>query len=145
MNLAMLMNTVMLTGYMFKSAEERFRLRSALGIQGGGASGGAGAGAAQQLQQQPQQQQMRQQQAAGAGGGALGAGGGVLGKQYAPGVQKSRVQVGSARARLGLACAYGFAWQGRGVACCHGGAQRRRLASSRCRRIQALCPPGCPA
>ena len=41
-NLAMLMNTVVLTGYMFKSAEERLRLRAALG---GGGEGGGGGGA----------------------------------------------------------------------------------------------------
>jgi len=95
--LAQLMNTVMLTGYMFKSAEERYRLRTALG--------GAGAGAAG-----PLLDAMQQQPGAGRGSSALAPssssssdGGGSSGRssslssildedQYAPGVQKSRVQ-----------------------------------------------------
>lgn len=108
-NMAMLMNTVMLTGYMLKSAAERFRLCSALGVDGS-SSGSGGA-----LQQQQQQQLGASSGLGAAPTGAVvgssgsspvvasssssssstsGAGGILDSEQYAPGVQKSRVQVG---------------------------------------------------
>jgi hypothetical protein len=93
--LAQLMNTVMLTGYMFKSAEERYRLRTALGDDTAGpvvdAQQQGQQGQGQQQQREQRQQQGQQQQAgAAAGGGGMAS---ILDEeQYAPGVQKSRVK-----------------------------------------------------
>ncbi|KAI8473137.1 MAG: hypothetical protein J3K34DRAFT_519159 [Monoraphidium minutum] len=101
-NLAMLMNTVMLTGYMFKSAEERFRLKAALGYAAGGGGTAAAAAARQQAGGQAAEGGggAPQWRAAGGGGGgdsgsvvAGGGSGGILDeRRYAPGVQKSRVE-----------------------------------------------------
>jgi hypothetical protein len=99
----MLMGSVMMTGYMFKGAEERLRLRNALGggsSSGGGGGGGmsggidGGAGAWRgDAPAVPGPARGAGQQQAG-GGGSGGGGGGVLDdRMYAPGVQKSRVQV----------------------------------------------------
>jgi hypothetical protein len=145
-NLAMLMNTVMLTGYMFKSAEERLRLRSALG----GGSGDALAAAPPQHQRPPaqaqaQQQQLQQQQhgtssrgasSSGSGSGASSSGSGSGGggssmssvldeEEYAPGVQKSRVQVGGA-GRVVWGCGSAGPRRSCRIAPCHPRPARRR-------------------
>lgn len=97
-NMAMLMNTVLLTGYMFKRADERCRLKTALGLGDSSTSTGSSTSSVVGSGSEAQQQQ----QWGSAGGGSAGSGGsgggkvdggGVLGEDtYAPGVQK-RVQV----------------------------------------------------
>ncbi|GBF88655.1 hypothetical protein Rsub_01554 [Raphidocelis subcapitata] len=107
-NLAMLMNTVMLTGYMFKSAADRYSLRSALGGSSGDGSSsddssdGGGAptgGTLQQLLPGSGRSGLGGGASRGGGSGSSSGSGGEVSAaslledgDYAPGVQKSRVQ-----------------------------------------------------
>lgn len=105
-NLAMLMNSVMLTGYMFKSAEERYRLRNALGggSLAGGRGGGGGLGGGSGGSALPATPAARQQQLRSGGNSSSGSGGNSSGRgrrrplRFRPALRPGRPPPGPAQA-----------------------------------------------
>lgn len=93
-NMSQLMLSVLMTGYMFRNAQYRLELRTALGSRGSAAAVGfadatlQGARASYSSQSNSNSSGMQRSQSAPLQGTALDE------DTYAPGVQKSRVQVG---------------------------------------------------
>lgn len=100
-NMSQLMLSVMLTGYLFRNAQYRLELRNALGgapLRSGASSGSSNSAAT--LQPHGASSVLQRSQSAPEQGSVLDE------EAYAPGVQKSRVQVSH------CACAAGMgAWQ----------------------------------
>mgnify|MGYP001806742890 CR=1 FL=1 len=93
-NMSQLMLSVMMTGYLFRNAQYRLELRNALG----GASIRSGATSSSAVTQQQRGSMQRSHSAPQQGS--------VLDEEaYAPGVQKSRVQVGRRRILRAWVCA----------------------------------------
>lgn len=95
--MSQLMLSVMMTGYLFRNAQYRLELRNALGGVGGGVAATPTSSSMASLLQQQQQQLggssssssvLQRSQSAPQQGSVLDE------EAYAPGVQKSRVQVG---------------------------------------------------